>query len=84
MKKFAWLVIMFLPLSGAWAQQSNAPDPNAPTPRSQPAQNSTAAPIAPHRQPRAADIPDSDRSIDTPSKEDRILDQKLKGICNKC
>jgi hypothetical protein len=89
-RKFALLVIAVLPLSGAissaWAQQGNTPAPttNTPTPRSQPARDGAAAPVAPHRQPRAGDIPDEAQSIDKQTKEDRILDQKLKGICNKC
>ncbi|MFO1111086.1 MAG: hypothetical protein U1E61_18070 [Bradyrhizobium sp.] len=52
--------------------------------------NSPAASQAPvgHRQPRAADFPDEKNSLTNPndmlSKENALLDKKLKGICRGC
>jgi len=46
-----------------------------------------AAPVG-HRQPRAADFPDEKNSLNNPndmlSKENALLDKKLKGICRGC
>ena len=59
-------------------------------PKAQPARPSVAssgtntqAKTAPHRQPRAADVP-NDPSAMQESDEDRVLNQKLKGICRGC
>jgi hypothetical protein len=45
-----------------------------------------AAPVG-HRQPRAGDVP-SEKNIDNPndllSKENALLDKKLKSICRGC
>lgn len=78
MNKSIVTMTMLLSLGGfAFAQQVNTPAPK------NSAASGVKTVVAPHRQPRAADIP-TDQSIDKPSAEDRILDEKLKGICNKC
>ena len=45
------------------------------------------APVG-HRQPRASDFPDEKSSLNNPndmlSKENALLDKKLKGICRGC
>lgn len=45
------------------------------------------APVG-HRQPRAADFPDEKNSLNNPndmlSKENALLDKKLKSICRGC
>ena len=46
-----------------------------------------AVPQAPvgHRQPRASDVPnEKNQSSDPISKEDAILDKKMKSICRGC
>jgi hypothetical protein len=43
------------------------------------------APVG-HRQPRASDVPDNEKNLsnDPISKEDAILDKKMKNICRGC
>lgn len=54
------------------------------------AKNSSGVPPAPvgHRQPRAADFPDEKTSLNNPndvlSRENALLDKKLKSICRGC
>ena len=67
---------------GALAQEKASP--KAQPSRSANTQTGTAsAKVAPHRQPRAADVP-NDPSTPQESDEDRVLNQKLKGICRGC
>jgi hypothetical protein len=39
-----------------------------------------------HRQPRASDVPNNEKNLssDPISKEDAILDKKMKSICRGC
>lgn len=43
----------------------------------------TQAPIG-HRQPRVSEVPNEKNLGVTTSKEDRLLDKKLKSICRGC
>ena len=64
------------------AQVAAPPSPPAKSAMS-PSKAAAPARAAPHRQPRAADVP-NDQSALKESDEDRILNQKLRNICRGC
>ncbi|MBI5319440.1 hypothetical protein [Bradyrhizobium sp.] len=75
-------LVLLIGVPGSYAQSGGG--------SSTAAKNSSGVPTAPvgHRQPRAADFPDEKTSLNNPndvlSRENALLDKKLKSICRGC
>jgi len=76
--------LISMSLSAAYAQSGKAGSSN--TAAAQGSQGGMTAPVG-HRQPRTSDVP-SEKNLSDPndplSKENALLDKKIKSICRGC
>jgi hypothetical protein len=75
--------LIFMTADSLSAQEAGRPKAQPSRPSVAFPDTATSAKVAPHRQPRAADVP-TDPAAMQESDEDRILNQKLKSICRGC